>query len=169
MRWGAFAAAEPELASFGADRLAARPSYLATIRPDGWPRVHPVTPVVTGDGLYVFMEPASPKGRDLRERGRFGLHTGVPDNDGSGGEFSARGTGRPVDDRPTRDVVARAASYEPEDRYVLFELELDEARCIGYGDVALPHRRRWREPRDLDRSGVARRRPDVSPDAHTVD
>jgi hypothetical protein len=169
MRWGPFAVAEPELASFGAGRLAARPAYLATIRPDGWPRVHPVTPVVTRDGLYVFMEPASPKGRDLRERGRFALHTGVPDNDGSGGEFSVRGTGRPVDDRATREVVVRATSYEPEDRYVLFELEIDEARCVGYGDVALPLRRRWREGPRLDAAGAAGGAADVRPDTRTGD
>jgi hypothetical protein len=35
-------------------------------------------------------EPTSPKGADLRERGWFALHNGVPDNAGTGGEASVR-------------------------------------------------------------------------------
>jgi hypothetical protein len=142
--WGEFAAAEPELASFGADRLAGPPSYLATIRDDGRPRVHPVTPVVTVDGLFVFMEPTSPKGRDLRERRRYARHNGVPDTKGSGGEFFVSGMGRLVEDSVIRAIAEGAASYEPAARYVLFELRVDEARCNGYGDVEMPEHRRWR-------------------------
>ena len=141
--WGAFAAAEPELAGFVAERLRAAPSYLATVRASGAPRVHPVTPILTADGLYVFMEPTSPKGADLRDRGWFALHNGVPDSSGTGGEASVRGTGHPVDDAVVRATVVAAASYDPADRYVLFELRPTEVRCNGYGDVTLPERRRW--------------------------
>ena len=144
MTWGEFAGAEPELAAFGADLLLKPPAYLATVRRDGSPRVHPVTPVITDAGLFVFMEPTSPKGRDLRERERYSLHNGVPDTDGSGGEFYVGGTGRPVDDAVVRAGAVEAASYDPDDRYVLFELKLSEARCNGYGDVDLPEHRRWR-------------------------
>jgi hypothetical protein len=91
--WGDVVAVEPELAAFVADRLRTAPSYLATVRANGAPRVHPVTPIVTDDGLYVFMEPTSPKGVDLRERASFALHNGVPDNSGTGGEASVSGTG----------------------------------------------------------------------------
>ena len=111
--WGDFAAAEPELAAFVAERLRAAPSYLATVRASGAPRVHPVTPIFTADGLYLFMEPTSPKGADLRERGWFALHNGVPDNTGTGGEASVSGTGHPVDDAAVRATVVAAASYEP--------------------------------------------------------
>ena len=142
--WGAFAAAEPELAGFVAERLQAAPSYLATVRANGVPRVHPVTPIFTADGLYVFMEPSSPKSADLREREWFAVHNGVPDNNGTGGEASMSGSGVPVDDANVRTRVIAAASYEPADRYVLFELRPAEVRCNGYGDVTLPERRRWR-------------------------
>jgi hypothetical protein len=142
--WGAITAAEPELAAFVAARLQAAPSYLATVRASGAPRVHPVTPIFTADGVYLFMEPTSPKGADLRERGRFALHNGVPDNAGTGGEASVSGTGHPVDDAAVRATVAAAARYTPADRYVLFELRPTEVRCHGYGDVPLPDRRRWR-------------------------
>jgi hypothetical protein len=39
--------------------------------------------------------------------------------------------------------VADAASYTPADRYILFELQLTEARCHGYGDVPLPSTQKW--------------------------
>jgi Pyridoxamine 5'-phosphate oxidase len=142
--WGAFAAVEPELAAFVAERLKAAPAYLATVRSSGAPRVHPVTPILTDDGLYVFMEPTSPKGTDLRERVAFALHNGVPDNAGTGGEASVSGTGQAIDDEAVRATVVAAASYDPEVRYVLFELRPTEVGCNGYGAVTLPERRRWR-------------------------
>jgi len=144
VRWSEFALAAPALAAFGADRLGRPPAYLATAAADGGVRVHPVTPVLTDDGLYVFMEPTSPKGRDLRERGRFALHNGVPDTDGSGGEFAVRGEGHPVDDPAVRAAAVAAAPYEPADRYVLYELLVASARAVSYGDVPLPEPSRWR-------------------------
>src|SRR5918996_5775140 len=130
--WVEFAELEPELARFGADRLTAAPAYLATVRRSGAPRVHPVTPIFSPIGLFLFMEPTSPKGRDLQEREWFSLHNGVPDNSGSGGEFYASGRGLVVDDPDTWIHVADAASYKPAARYILFEMQLGEARCNGY-------------------------------------
>ena len=102
-----------------------------------------MTPIVSPAGLYVFMEPTSPKGRDLRERRRFALHNGVPDTEGSGGEFFLSGEGVAVDDAAVRTAVEAAASYEPAARYVLYELFIGSARANGYGDVALPEPSRW--------------------------
>jgi len=143
MTWPQFAAVNPDLAAFGAARLSAAPAYLGTIRADGSPRVHPVSPIVAPTGLYVFMEPTSPKVGDLRDRARFALHSGVPDNAGTGGEFSVGGFGRLVANDETRAAASAAASFPAEDRYVLFELELREARANGYGDVRLPTQPRW--------------------------
>lgn len=137
--------AAPQLAAFGAERLAP-PAYLATVRATGAPRVHPVTPILTGDGLFVFMEPSSPKGRDLRERRWYALHNAVPDIAGTGGEFSLSGQAVPIDEADIRAAVARVASYEPAERYVLFELTINDARCNGYGDVDLPEPLRWTVP-----------------------
>jgi hypothetical protein len=147
-RWSVFAEQEPELAAFGQARLLAAPAYIATLRASGAPRVHPVTPIFGAGGLYLFMEPTSPKGRDLRERGSFGMHNGVPDSEGTGGEFWIAGQAMPVDDPGTRAAVVGAATYAPDDRYVLFELRVSEARCNGYGDVVLPPVTRWHDPDD---------------------
>jgi hypothetical protein len=141
--WAEFATLEPELARFGAERLTAAPAYLATIRRSGAPRVHPVTPIFADGELFLFMEPTSPKRRDLLERGWFAIHNGVPDNEGTGGEFWAGGLGIAVDDPDIWSLVAEAAGYGPPDRYVLFRFHLSEARCHGYGDVPLPAMKRW--------------------------
>lgn len=141
--WLELATVNPELAAFGAERLTARPCYLATLRANGTPRVHPVTPVISVDGLFVFTEPTSPKARDLERRSWYALHNGVPDNDGTGGEFFLAGQGALVRDEGIRTRAAEAAGYEPADRYLLFELQVTEARCNGYGDTALPPDPRW--------------------------
>jgi tRNA-Thr(GGU) m(6)t(6)A37 methyltransferase TsaA len=142
--WGEFSSSAPELAAFGAGKLLTPPAYLATTRQDGTPRVHPVTPII-GDGrLFVFMEPTSPKQRDLRERRWYALHNGVPDTAGSGGEFSLSGAAVAVDAPESRARAVAAASYEPADRYVLFELLVSDARANAYGDVTVPTPPRWR-------------------------
>jgi len=92
------------------------------------------------------MEPTSPKARDIRERGWFAMHNGVPDDAGTGGEFYVVGTGIEVEDPDVWAYAADAASYEPANRYVLFELHVSEARCNGYGDIALPEIKRWTAP-----------------------
>jgi hypothetical protein len=141
--WGEFAAMEPELARFGAARFSAEPAYLATVRRSGIPRVHPVTPILTEVGLYLFMEPTSPKRNDLLKRRWCALHNGVPDDEGTGGEFWVNGTGQSVESTDVWSEVAAAAGYTPAERYVLFQLRVREARANGYGDVVLPSTSRW--------------------------
>lgn len=141
--WNDFQTQAPDLAVFGAERLIAAPAYLATLRDGGAPRVHPIAPIIGGGRLLVFMEPTSPKGRDLRERGWYALHNGVSDTFGSGGEFFVRGKATLLDDPQLRSLAAEAAMYQPEDRYILFEFGVNEAHCNGYGDVPLPEPRSW--------------------------
>jgi Pyridoxamine 5'-phosphate oxidase len=40
--------------------------YLATLRPDGSPRIHPVTVTLAETGVYVYGVASTPKGCDLR-------------------------------------------------------------------------------------------------------
>ena len=143
--WGEFAAEAPELAGIGVERFGTRVAFLATVRPDGSPRVHPVTPIIGEGRLFLFMEPASPKGRDLRRDGRYALHGLVADEAGSGGEFYVRGRAVPVEDAAGRAVAVRSASYSPADRYVLFELHVEGAMSTVYQDDQ-PLRQRWGRP-----------------------
>src|SRR5438477_12247521 len=119
MPWGEFEASAPELAAFGATRLAGQVAYLATVRADGAPRVHPVTPIIGEGHLFLFMEPTSPKGKDLQRDGRYALHCAVSDSSGASGEFSVTGQARLVADSETRECAKRVSGYAPKDRYVL--------------------------------------------------
>jgi hypothetical protein len=142
-RWRQLADQEPEIAARARARLAMGVAYLATTARDGSPRVHPVTPIIDTDSLFMFMEPTSPKGYDLRRDGRFALHSAVDDMQGGGGEFLLRGRARLVEDPDERARAAAAAAYEPAQRYVLFELLPDELLVTEYQD-GVPRSRRWR-------------------------
>ena len=145
MSWKTFAGQAPDLAEFGRQRFASEVAYLATIRKDGSPRVHPVTPIVGGGRLFVFMEPTSPKGWDLKRDGRYALHTSVENSLGGGGEFASAGTARLVTDDETRSVAVQHASYQPADRYILFELSVLTAFATIYNQDGAPVRSRWKQ------------------------
>ena len=134
MSWQNLQNENPALAQIGQKRLHSRVSYLATVQANGAPRVHPVTPIIGAGRLFVFMEPTSPKGKDLVRNGRYALHCGVEDNEGGGGEFYVWGNGRLITDAPTRALAVRASPYQPADRYLLFELDVDRARGTTYGE-----------------------------------
>lgn len=101
MSWRKFEFAAPELAALGTARLTGRIAYLATIRADGAPRVHPVSPFISHVTLFVYMEPTSPKGNDLRRDSRYAMHCSVEDTSGGGGEFCVRGRAVMIDDPQT--------------------------------------------------------------------
>jgi hypothetical protein len=144
--WSQFAAAAPDLAAFGKQRLEKRIAYLATIRNDGSPRVHPVSPFIAQGRLFVHMEPASPKGHDLRRDARYSMHCAVEDNSGGEGEFFIRGHGKEISDTESREMAFRqskAMGYEPKERYVLFELSIEEAMGTTYPE-GHPLRMKWK-------------------------
>jgi len=105
--WKLLEEQQPELASFGAERLHGKVAYLATVRKDGSPRVHPLTPIIAKGHLFVFMEPTSPKGHDLERDGRYAIHCGVTDDSGQSGEFVASGRGHLVEDKELRALAEK--------------------------------------------------------------
>jgi hypothetical protein len=132
MTWKILAEQQPELAAFGADRLNGKVAYLATIRKDGTPRVHPMTPIIGQGHFFVFMEPTSPKGHDLRRDGRFAIHCAVSDNSGASGEFNITGHAHLIDDAELRALAVSLASYEVAERYILFEFDIESAASTVY-------------------------------------
>ena len=54
--WKEFEMKAPELAEFGKERLHGKVSYLATIRKNNLPRLHPLTPIIGEDHLFVFKD-----------------------------------------------------------------------------------------------------------------
>lgn len=135
-RWCEFAAAAPDMAEAGRTLLyqfRVGLGYLATVRKDGAPRLHPVCPVLANDGLYAFIGNHSPKRRDLLRDGRFALHT-FP-NPQVDDEFTVSGRATRVDDGAIRQIVYDAytatGAFTSDD--TLFELRLDRALHAKYG------------------------------------
>lgn len=144
MSWQNLEEGNPELAEFGVQRFASEVAYLATVRKDGSPRVHPVTPIIGQGRLFVFMEPTSPKGHDLRRDARYAMHCSVSDSSGGQGEFFISGGAQLVDDPELRTLAAQHASYEAADRYILFELSVESAFSTVYDEDGTPIRQRWK-------------------------
>lgn len=140
--WGEFEQADPELARFGLSRLDGKVAYLATVREDGLPRAHPVTPVIGGGYCFVFVEPSSPKARDLLEKGFYCLHCSMNDSSGSSGEFQVTGTAQQVGETEMRNLAESVSSFRPASRYVLFELKISEVRSTSYHG-STPKRQKW--------------------------
>jgi hypothetical protein len=143
MSWQSFEGQQPEFAAFGAQRLNGKVAYLATVRKDGSPRVHPVTPIIGQGHLFVFMEPTSPKGHDLRRDARYTLHCSVSNSSGESGEFFISGRARFIYDPAAWRLAAELAAYSPADRYILFELDVESASSTIYVD-GQPVRQHWR-------------------------
>jgi len=67
MSWRQFREARPDLADAGQRLLyqyGVGLAFLASVRRDGGPRVHPMCPLLTPEGLFAFLVP-SPKRDDL--------------------------------------------------------------------------------------------------------
>src|SRR6266545_3308170 len=154
--WSDFAAAEPPLASAIQElvhQYGPGLGYLATIRPDGGPRVHPVSPVINEQGFYCFIID-SPKRRDLARNGWYALHAFRPES--SDYEAYVAGVAKPVSDRARVHELALQMRSEPQVDWRLFEFSVDVAMVErrrssptggsgGSGGRATA-RRVWRDP-----------------------
>ncbi len=151
-RWGRFASAQPEMAEAGRKLIyqyGIGLGYLATVRPDGGPRLHPFCPILAGEGLYGFIIP-SPKRDDLVRDGRFAIHTCGPEDRDD--EFYL--TGRACAVTSPADREAALASYtasggKAADDEECFEFLLDTAMLATYkpraeGNTWPPTYTKWR-------------------------
>ena len=134
MSWKTLEDGNPDLAAFGAARLHGQVAYLATVRKDGAPRVHPMTPIIGEGHFFVFMEPTSPKGHDLQRDGRFAIHCSVANTDGGNGEFAISGKAQLIDDPKLRALAVRLCPYTPAERYILFEFDPERAASTVYAE-----------------------------------
>ena len=108
-------------------------AFLATVRADGGPRLHPMCPLVTDDALLGFLQP-SPKRGDLHRDGRYALHAFPPDDNEDA--FYVGGRAVLVDDRTRRRAATaqflaeRKLKAAPPDFNAqdLFEFHLE--RCL---------------------------------------
>jgi hypothetical protein len=134
--WTQFERRQPALAAVGRGQFYQHGlglGFLATVRKDGGPRVHPVCPVISEAGLHVLILPG-PKRADLRRDGRYALHgeTFAPPREDDG--FAVSGRATQITDQRARDVVrdqviADFGRLWPDyESLTLFELSL--ASCL---------------------------------------
>lgn len=155
-RWADLEGGAPGLAADGRRLLYGQAdgvghAYLATTRSDGGPRVHPVMPVLSEGGLYVFVVEMSPKRRDLERDGRFALHAYEPP--GGGEEFYLAGRALRVDDRARRAAVSAASggalgAHEFELLFELFPQRALHTRWANWGTAQTwPAYTKWPAPK----------------------
>ena len=134
--WIEFERQQPALAAAGRAQFYQHGialGFLATVRKDGGPRVHPVCPVLSPAGLHVLILPG-PKRGDLRRDGRYSLHTETfaPPREDDG--FAVSGRATEVADRARRGIVRDqvladfGALWPDFDELTLFELSV--ASCL---------------------------------------
>lgn len=125
--WSVFSSEKPALAGIGRKLLfQSRPNigraFLATLRKDGAPRLHPVSLVISADHLYVLMPPSSPKCADLIRDGRYALQA-FPSNRNR--EFYLAGCAIRIQYPQVRQQLIEKEQVNMEEDELLFELLLE--------------------------------------------
>ena len=144
--WEQFAADQPEMAKVLRHLLGWIPiAYLATVRKDGSPRVHPFVPIFAGEGVYIAIPHYSPKRHDLRNDGRFAMHALPGKRDD---EFYMTGRAVLVDDTDTRKLVADTAKHRVPDTDDIFEFRAEYVMTAYWENMGQPDtypvRNEWR-------------------------
>ncbi|HMK12679.1 MAG TPA: pyridoxamine 5'-phosphate oxidase family protein [Acidimicrobiales bacterium] len=133
--WADLESAMPEMAAAGRALLYKHGvglGYLATIRPNGGPRLHPFCPIVAVGGLYGFINHHSPKGKDLLRDGRYAVHA-FPNGENDD-EFAVDGRAAVVHDAAVAEAVRATygATYQTPSEETLFELRIERALLALY-------------------------------------
>jgi hypothetical protein len=150
--WRAFAQAAPDLAETGRAQLfqfGVGLAFLATVRGDGAPRVHPVCPVLSDERLFVLITAESPKRQDLLRDGRCALQAFPQPKPGSD-EFYVTGRAALVEEADARAAVLRDARHLADPSETVFELLVDRVMHTRWEHVLTPEMRSshriWRAP-----------------------
>ena len=130
--WPEFRGAVPELAAAGEKLLLRkRPhvgwAFIATLRKDGAPRLHPISVVQAQDRLYVIIPRSSPKCADLLCDGRYALQAFPPPDSEAGAEFYLAGAAERIQDPGVCQAILDETGVRVEAGEVLFELTLERA------------------------------------------
>lgn len=134
--WESFAAERPDMAAVLTEQLAWIPiTYLATVRGDGAPRVHPVCPIFADGRLFVATPPTSPKRLDLKRDGRYAMHALPGKRDE---EFYITGRAVLDEDAETRALVTEAAGHEVRPEDWIFEFDIERAMTAYWEKVGQP-------------------------------
>ncbi len=147
--WSQFAAAAPEMAERGFQQLSIPVAYLATLKKDGAPRLHPLSPIFADGRLFVAIQETAPRRFDLARDGRYSLHALPPELGEHYDEFEFNVTGRArrVTDAETKALVNEAEAARnrraiPEEDW-LFELDIEAALTTVWSHTMVQIGERW--------------------------
>jgi hypothetical protein len=138
--WSEFAESCPAMAEAGLAQLfqyGVGLAFLATVRNDGGPRLHPVCPVMSNSRLCLLVLPQSPKRWDLQRDGRYAMQAfpqARPDSD----EFYVSGRAQLVADPQTFAAVLSDAKHHASPDEILFELLIDRAMLTKWEGFGTP-------------------------------
>lgn len=138
LTWQEFEQERPDLAEVGRRlfyQFGLGLGFLATIRPDGGPRLHPMCPILTQEKLLALIVPG-PKLHDLRRDPRYAMHCETSPPPKIDDAFYITGIAKEHHDRALWKKVAEQfiaersldSKWEGFDDQVLFEFRID--RCL---------------------------------------
>jgi hypothetical protein len=151
--WKQLRDARPDLAEAGHALLyqfGVGLAFLATVRPDGGPRVHPMCPLLTDAELYALLVP-SPKRTDLLRDPRYAMHS-FPAVDNEDAVYLTGKAELVSDGATAAEVVNRFSAERPGMTLVpdqgVFRFHIDTfmlSRTTRHGDPA-PQHEIWHAP-----------------------
>jgi hypothetical protein len=152
--WKQFTDSDPALAAKGESLLfqfGVGLAFMATIRADGAPRLHPLCPVLSNGGLYVLIAPNSPKRWDLLRDGRYALQT-FPEARKDSDEYYLSGQAMLVEEQSVFKAVFEDAKHFASKDEILFELLVDRVMHTVWEGFGTPEFRpvhtKWSESKE---------------------
>lgn len=151
--WKEFSTEEPEISEQGKKMLFRSrehvgPAFIATLRKDGAPRLHPISIVISKEHLYVVIPSTSPKCADLIRDGRYALQAFPPSKNEETEEFYLAGCANRIQDPVIRQALIDDTKVTVEANEVLFELFLERAMYTKLENRDAPDEhpihRKWR-------------------------
>jgi hypothetical protein len=148
--WDEFRAGDPAFAARCEERVDGVGLVLVgTLRRNGWPRISPVEPLITGGSLYLGMMWQSKKALDLLADPRCVVHSTVTDKSGTDGDVKIYGRAVDIVDPDERERYGVALhdriGWRPDGDFHLFAVDISEVgffRIVG-GEHEVHH---WRAP-----------------------
>jgi hypothetical protein len=151
--WNDLTNEEPEIATLGRKLLFGSRghvgrAFIATLRKDGAPRLHPISVVISKGHLYVVIPSTSPKCADLTRDGRYAMQAFPPSCNEEPAEFYLAGRAQRIQDPVIRKAFTDDTRVAAEANEVLFELFLERVMYTKAMSQDLPSERpihrKWR-------------------------
>jgi hypothetical protein len=133
--WQEFSEHAPELAARVFERFEAhRHKTMATIRPDGSPRISGSEVPIRLGQVYLGGMTGNRRFDDLRRDPRVAIHSGSDDPEVWTGDAKVAGRAVEVADEAEKEAFRRAAEEVPPGDFELFRVDLTEAVVVRLSD-----------------------------------